>query len=211
VGRLKDVSNQRLVAADPVEVRAGCQVPPLGHVPARKQEPAIRNDDAVCDRLIEDLEVLADKCLPVAEDAGDDKARKIAVVSQCLGNIVGHAGCREFAVAVDTCKAGICLELAFEPDEVVVHHDGCLGQVLPAGAEIAEKVGGVAHKIGGFHLGSHPEPEPYARPQHCVAEDRGSGYAVGIVVCEHFHELLPFDLLCNDPCCGFKRHGYPDD
>ena len=40
-----------------------------------------------------------------------------------------------------------------------------------------------------------------------MAENRGGGYAVCIVVCEHLDEFLPGNLFGYGFCCGIKWHG----
>ena len=207
-GLVEEGSDALFCAADPVEVRAHRHVPALGHIPAGQGEPPVRHDDPVCDPLVEDLEVLACHLLAVADDAGYHEPCKVAVVSQFLGNIVRGAGCGQFAVAVNPAKPRVDVEFAFGQREVVVDDHHVTREVFHARPEIAEQVRCIPAKIGQANLLPDPEPETDTCTEHRVAEDRGRGYAVSIVVCVHLDELLSLYLFCHGPRCGLKRHGF---
>ena len=207
-GLADDVSDAFFCAADAVEVRAHRHVPALGHVPAGQGESPVRHDDPVCDPLVEDLEVLAFHLLAVADDTGYHEPGKVAVVSQFLGNKVGRAGCGQFAVAVDPAEPRVCVELAFGQREVVVDDHHVPREVFHARPEVAEQVCRITGKVGQADFLPDPEPEADTCTEHCMAEDRGRGYAVCVMVCVHLDVFLSPDLFCNGPRCGLKRHGF---
>src|SRR5512137_1143082 len=89
-----EIHDGRFSSADPVEIRACCHIPPFCHVPAGKGDPPVRNNDPVCDGVIEDLEVFARYLLAVTDDARYDESCKIAVVSHLLRDNICHPGCR---------------------------------------------------------------------------------------------------------------------
>jgi hypothetical protein len=96
------------------------------------------------------------------------------------------------------------VEFTFGQREVVVDDYHVTREVFRARSEIAEKVCGIPSKIGQGDFLPDTEPEADTRTEHRVAEDRGSGYTVCIVVCIHLDELLPFDPVCYGSRCGLK-------
>jgi hypothetical protein len=70
--------------------------------------------------------------------------------------------------------------------------------------EIAEEMSPFFFQISRSHSLPDPHAEPDSRTQHRVAEDRAGSYAVCIMVCKEFDELLPADLFCDCFCYGIE-------